>query len=164
MLDEVPVDMLMFSVNPGYDDQKGEYAKGSVKKRSDMDRRCEAEGTGISVMKPFSGGQMPDASISPFGKALIKYQCMQYAPDGPSVLTVLPGVSSVQQVEELLGLFEAGGEEKMQNVTAEERKAILGDGNVTMVLSLNDPGSTASKKVKLRNENVGEKAPAAKTV
>jgi len=34
VLDEVPVDMLMFSVNPGYDYQKGEYANGSVDERS----------------------------------------------------------------------------------------------------------------------------------
>ncbi len=108
VLDEVPVDMLMFSVNLGYDYQKGEYAKGSVEERSAIYRRCEAEGIGISVMKPFSGGQMLDASISPFGKALTKYQCIRYALDRPGVLTVLPGVSSVKQVEELLGFFESG--------------------------------------------------------
>lgn len=112
VLDEVPVDMLMFSVNPGYDYQKGEYAKGSVEERSAIYRRCEADGIGISVMKPFSGGQMLDASVSPFGKALTRYQCIQYALDRPGVLTVLPGVGSVKQVEELLGFFEAGEEEK----------------------------------------------------
>ncbi len=32
---------------------------------------------------------------------------------------------------------------KVQGVTADELKAILGDGDVTMVLSLNDPGGTA---------------------
>lgn len=53
VLDEVSVDMLMFSVNPGYDYQKGEYAKGSVDERSAIYSRCEKEGIGISVMKPF---------------------------------------------------------------------------------------------------------------
>lgn len=107
VLDEIPVDMLMFSVNPGYDYQKGEYAKGSVEERAAIYRRCQAEGIGISVMKPFSGGQMLDASLSPFGKALTPYQCMQYALDHPGVLTVLPGMSSAAQVEHLLGFFDA---------------------------------------------------------
>lgn len=112
VLDEAPVDMLMFSVNPGYDYQQGDYAKGSVEERAAVYRRCEAEGIGISVMKPFSGGQMLDASISPFGKALTQYQCIQYALDRPGVLTVLPGMGSVSQVEHLLGFFTASEEER----------------------------------------------------
>lgn len=116
VLNDAPVDMLMFSVNPGYDYQKGEYAKGSVDERMAIYHRCEAENIGISVMKPFSGGQLLDASLSPFGKALTTYQCMKYALDRPGVLTVLPGASSVKQVEELLGFFEASEEEKDYSV------------------------------------------------
>lgn len=112
VLDEAPVDMLMFSVNPGYDYQKGEYAKGSVEERAAIYRRCEAEGIGIAVMKPFSGGQLLDASLSPFGQALTQYQCMQYALDRPGVLTVLPGMNSVQQAEHLLGFFSATEQER----------------------------------------------------
>ncbi len=116
VLDETAVDMLMFSVNPGYDYQKGEYAKGSVDERSAIYHRCEAEGIGISVMKPFSGGQLLDASISPFGRLLTQYQCIQYALDRPGVLTVLPGMSNVKQVEHLLGFFEATEAEKDYSV------------------------------------------------
>lgn len=116
VLDEAPVDMLMFSVNPAYDYQKGQYAKGSVDERSAVYRRCEAEGIGISVMKPFSGGQLLDASLSPFGKALSKFQCLQYALDRPGVLTVLPGYGSAAQVEELLGFFEASEGERDYSV------------------------------------------------
>ena len=116
VLDDTAVDMLMFSVNPGYDYQKGDYAKGSVEERSAIYRRCEAEGIGISVMKPFSGGQLLDAAISPFGKALTQYQCIQYALDRPGVLTVLPGLSSVAQVEKLLGFFEAAEAERDYSV------------------------------------------------
>ena len=112
VLYDVPVDMLMFSVNPGYDYQKGEYAKGSVDERSAVYRRCEAEGIGISVMKPFAGGQLLDASLSPFGQALTQYQCIQYALDRPGVLTVLPGMSSVAQAEYLLKFFEISDAEK----------------------------------------------------
>ena len=116
VLDEASVDMLMFSVNPGYDYQKGDYAKGSVDERSAIYSRCETEGIGISVMKPFSGGQLLDAAISPFGKALTQYQCIQYALDRPGVLTVLPGMSSVAQVEHLLGFFGETEAEKDYSV------------------------------------------------
>jgi len=116
ILDEVPVDMLMFSVNPAYDYQKGTYGKGSVDERTAVYRRCETEGIGISVMKSFAGGQLLDASLSPFGKALTQYQCMQYALDRPGVLTVLPGMNSVAQAEHLLGFFEASEEEKDYSV------------------------------------------------
>ena len=112
VMDEVPVDMLMFSVNPGYDYQKGEYAKGTGEERAAIYRRCEAEGAGISVMKPFSGGQLLDAALSPFGQSLTQYQCMQYALDCPGVLTVLPGMGSVEQAEHLLQFFEAPDDEK----------------------------------------------------
>ncbi len=106
VLDEVAVDMLMFSVNPAYDYQQGEFGIGSVDERADVYRRCEAGNIGISVMKPFAGGQLLDGAISPFGQALTIYQCMQYALDRPGVLTVLPGMGSVEQLETLLKFFD----------------------------------------------------------
>ena len=99
--------MLMVSINPAYDYQKGEYAHGSVEERQEIYRRCEMEGIGISVMKPFSGGQLLDAALSPFGKALTPYQCLQYALDRPGGLTVLPGMSSAEDVEHILGYYDA---------------------------------------------------------
>ena len=107
IMDEAPVDMLMFSVNPAYDYGEGEYANGGVDERAEVYKRCEAAGVGISVMKPFSGGQLLDAKHSPFGKALSPYQCLQYALDKPGVLTVLPGAASVADVETLLAFFDA---------------------------------------------------------
>ena len=71
---------------------------GSEDERSAVYRRCEKEGIGISVMKPFSGGQLLDAKQSPFGKALTQYQCIRYCLDKPGILTVLPGAQSVQEV------------------------------------------------------------------
>lgn len=62
-------------------------------------------------MKLFSGGQLLDAFLSPFGKALTKYQCMKYAPDRPGILTVLPGASSVKQVDDFPDFFKASEEE-----------------------------------------------------
>ena len=102
IMDEAEIDMLMFSINPAYDYGQGEYANGSADERSMVYRRCEAEGVGISVMKPFSGGQLLSESQSPFGRALTQYQCIRYALDRPGVLTVLPGAQSLKEVETLL--------------------------------------------------------------
>ncbi len=112
VLSEAPVDMLMFSINPGYDYQKGEYGKGSVAERTAIYRRCEAEGIGISVVKPVSGGQLLVAKQSAVGQALSRFQCLQYALDRPGVLTVLPGASSVEQVEQLLAFLESSEAER----------------------------------------------------
>ena len=107
VLDTGLVDMLMFSINPAYDYQHGEYANGSAAQRSALYRRCQAEGVGVSVMKPYSGGQLLDAKTSPFGVALTDYQCLQYALDRPGVLTVLPGIRGKADLTRLLGFFDA---------------------------------------------------------
>lgn len=112
VLDTGLVDQLMFSINAGYDCQYGEYANGSASERMALYRHCEAEGIGISVMKPFSGGQLLNAESSPFGQALTSYQCIQYALDKPGVLTVLPGVRNKDDVKALLGFFEASAQER----------------------------------------------------
>lgn len=115
-LDTGLVDMLMFSINPCYDYQKGDYAIGSSDERMSLYRRCEKEGIGISVMKAFSGGQLLDERTSPFGKALTEYQCLQYALDKPGVLTGLPGLRDRKDLEKLLGFFDASDEEKDYSV------------------------------------------------
>ena len=115
-LDTGIIDQLMFSINPSYDYQHGEFAKGSASERMALYRRCETEGVGISVMKPFSGGQLLNAKTSPFGKAMTQYQCIQYALDKPGVLTVLPGVRNIEEVKQLLGFFDASFEERDYSV------------------------------------------------
>ena len=112
IMDDAPIDMLMFSVNPAYDYGQGEYAFGGVDERAEVYRRCEKEGVGISVMKPFSGGQLLDAKQSPFGKALTRYQCIRYCLDKPGVLTVLPGASNTEEVKQLLDFCNASEEER----------------------------------------------------
>ena len=112
VLDMGVIDLVMFSINPGYDYHHGEFAIGGVDERAALYRRCEAEGVGISVMKAFSGGQLLNAKTSPFGKALTEYQCIQYALDKPGVLTVLPGVRNRDDLRRILGFLDAAPEEK----------------------------------------------------
>lgn len=111
-LDTGLLDMVMFSINPGYDYHHGTYAKGNAAERMALYRRCEAEGVGISVMKAFSSGQLLDEKTSPFGKALTEYQCIQYALDKPGVLTVLPGIRGLEDIKKVLGFTQASPEEK----------------------------------------------------
>ena len=112
VLDTGLAEQLMFSINPAYDYQQGEYAIGSASERMDLYRRCEAEGIGISVMKPFSAGQLLDGRTSPFGRALTKVQCIQYALDKPGVLTVLSGIRGLQDMKEALAWLDASPEER----------------------------------------------------
>lgn len=116
VLDMGILDMLMFSINPGYDYRKGDYGIGDVEERMSLYRRCEKEGVGISVMKAFSGGQLLDAKTSPFGQTLTEYQCLQYALDKPGVLTVLPGIRGKADLDWILGFLEAEPGEKDYSV------------------------------------------------
>lgn len=111
ILDEVPVDQLMFSLNPAYDRGRGEFANGSADERGALCRRCAREGIGISVMKPFSGGQLLSAAQSPLGRALTARQCLRYALDTPGVLTAMCGVRNAADVHALLHVFDGPEEE-----------------------------------------------------
>lgn len=112
VLDMEILDMLMFSINPGYDYRHGEYAIGEVDERQALYRRCESLGVGISVMKAFSGGQLLSAETSPFHQALTEYQCIQYALDKPGVITVLPGVRNRADLQRILGFLQSSPEER----------------------------------------------------
>lgn len=116
ILDTGVIDQMMFSINAAYDYQHGDYAIGSASERMKLYRRCEAEGIGISVMKPYSGGQLLNDDTSPFGQALTPYQCIQYALDKPGVLTVLPGVRNKADIDALLGFLDASDEERDYSV------------------------------------------------
>lgn len=119
ILDTGLVDMMMFSINPAYDYRKGSYAIGEVAERAALYRECERMGVGISVMKPFAGGQLLDAKTSLFKRALTHAQCFQYALDRPAVLTVLPGVRNMQDLQTALGYVTVRPEERDYSVIGE---------------------------------------------
>lgn len=117
ILDEGVADMMMFSINPAYDLEQGdEYGIGTNAERAELLRRCQAEGVGVSVMKPFHGGKLLDAKTSPFRTAMTRYQCIQYALDRPGVLAVVPGIRGMDDLNALLGFCDAPAEEKDYSV------------------------------------------------
>lgn len=118
ILDDGGIDLMMFSINPAYDfdrsaaeDVIGEE-NGAPSERAALYRRCEAEGVGISVMKPFHAGKLLRAEASPFRRALTPSQCLQYALDRPGVLVALPGVRGPADLDALLAFADAGAAER----------------------------------------------------
>ena len=117
VLDTGVVDLMMFSVNPAYDLEQGdELGIGSTSERAALLRRCDAMGVGVSVMKPFFGGKLLEEKSSPFGVAMTRYQCVQYALDRPAVLAVVPGVRNLDDLNALLGFADAPDSEKDYSV------------------------------------------------
>ena len=112
VLDMGLIDMLMFSINPMYVYGHGDYSIGSGSERYQLYSRCEKEGVGISVMKPFNAGQLLDAKKSPFRQALTPAQCIQYALDRPAVLTVMQGAANIGELSQNLAYLDAAPEER----------------------------------------------------
>lgn len=112
LLDMGVLDVVMFSINPAYDYRHGEYAYGDVDEREALYRRCQKERVGITVMKPFGGGQLLNAGLSPFKQSLTETQCIQYALDKPGVLNVLPGIRDHADLERVLAYLTASPEER----------------------------------------------------
>lgn len=111
------VDMFMFSINPVYDYTNAGYGEtGNAEERMDMYREAEKRGIGITVMKPFAGGQLLSRRQSPLGIQLSRTQCIQYALDKPGVMCVLPGVGSVNDVKEILRYYNSSAEERDYSV------------------------------------------------
>jgi len=115
-LDMGIIDVVMFSINPLYDCGKGDYGFGENAERHELYCRCQKEGVAITVMKAYSGGQLLDAAKSPFGAALTKNQCLQYALDKPAVISVLPGCGNVDELNDTMRYFEATDEERDYSV------------------------------------------------
>ena len=116
VLDMGILDMMMFSINPMYDYGQGDYSIGSSSERYQLYRRCEKEGVGISVMKPFNAGQLLDAKKSPFGCALTPAQCIQYALDRPAVISVMQGAGNIEQLKNNLTYLDSSKEKRDYSV------------------------------------------------
>ena len=120
------IDVIMFSVNPCYDLQPASedcedlwddaaYAKKLINmdpEREKLYATCQSLGVAITVMKPFGGGDLLDAELSPAGKALTPVQCLHYALTRPAVATVCCGAHTVEQFKASLAYETATPAEK----------------------------------------------------
>ena len=120
------LDVLMFSVNPCYDLQPADedveqlwnpdkYTGALVNmdpERQQLYEECQQRGVAITVMKPFGGGDLLDAKLSPAGVALTPYQCMQYALDRPGVASLMCGARTVEELQDCIGYLDAPQAEK----------------------------------------------------
>ena len=114
------MDLCMFSINPMYDyTDVSDYGKGKASERAELYRLFEAKGCAVTVMKAFAGGQLLDAKASPFGVALTHAQCIQYALDRPGVVSVLPGVRGLADLEQILSYFDSTPQERDYSVLAD---------------------------------------------
>ncbi len=115
------IDVLMFSVNPCYDLQpasedveelwaRRNYAAPLLNmdpERQKLYETCQRLEVGITVMKAFGGGDLLSDSLSPAGKALTAFQCLQYALDRPGVSCVMSGARSLEDLKKSAAFEEA---------------------------------------------------------
>ena len=89
VLDTGMIDMMMFPLNPAYNLECGdEYGIGTANERAALLRRAQTKGVGVSVMKPFHGGQLLSAKTSPFRQALTKNQYIRYCQPCPAGIDI----------------------------------------------------------------------------
>ena len=124
-IEEGTLEVLMFSVNPCYDLQPANedveeiwadrnYAAQLTNMDPDRQRlyeTCQRKGVGITVMKPFAGGELL-GSNQIAGVSLTVNQCISYALSRPGVATVLAGAHCVEELEKSAAYCSASAEEK----------------------------------------------------
>lgn len=106
------IDVFMLSLNAAYDFEPYRNKLALSQERADLYRECQKRGVGITVMKPYGGGQLLNSETSPFHKAMTIPQCIQYALDRPAVLSCLPGVRSLVDLQGVLKYYDASAEER----------------------------------------------------
>lgn len=120
------VDVVMFSINPCYDllpasedveELWNEKNYENVLLNMDPERQsfyeeCQRRGVGITVMKAFGGGDLLDGELSPAGKALNVFQCLNYALTRPAAASVMAGARTLEDLRKSIAYEEASEEEK----------------------------------------------------
>ena len=120
------IELLMFSINPAYDmfgsmGDIEEYRKedaydgqmfGLNPQRAELYETCANNGTALTVMKGFAGGNLLDSETSPFGVALTPVQCIHYCLEQKGVSSIFVGVKTVDELLESLKYCDASDAEK----------------------------------------------------
>ena len=128
------VDVILFSLNPAFDlkaptenideffvDVYEEDLSGIDPVRARFYQVCEREGVAITVMKPFAGGRLLDASTSQFGAALTPVQCIHYCLDKPGVAAVMCGYTTPEHVRQAVRYNSVPVGTDLQPATEEEK-------------------------------------------
>ncbi|MEE1151188.1 MAG: aldo/keto reductase [Methanobrevibacter sp.] len=120
------IELLMFSINPAFDmfgamEDIEEYRKedaydndfSSINPlRAEIYELCEKNGTALTVMKGFAGGNLLADDTSPFGVALTPVQCIHYSLEQKGVSSIFVGVKTVDELNESLKYCTASEAEK----------------------------------------------------
>lgn len=120
------IELLMFSINPAFDmfgtmEDIEEYRKEDAydrefsslnPKRAELYELCEKNGTALTVMKGFAGGNLLSDETSPFGVSLTPVQCIHYCLEQKGVSSIFVGVKTVAELEESLKYCNASDDEK----------------------------------------------------
>jgi hypothetical protein len=120
------IELLMFSMNPAFDmfgamGDIEEYRKDDAydgefssinPKRAELYELCQKNGTALTVMKGFAGGNLLSDETSPFGVALTPVQCIHYALSQKGVSSIFVGVKTVNELAESLKYCDAGDDER----------------------------------------------------
>ncbi|MEG1497140.1 MAG: aldo/keto reductase [Clostridiales bacterium] len=136
------LDVLMFSINPGYDlekhdvdiytllsPEKDEKKEWSIDpERQKLYITCEEMGVGINVMKTLGAGTLLSAESSPFAKALSPTQCINYALNRPGVASVILGFKNTEEIKEALKYLNATEEEKSYSHIFTGQDGIIANG------------------------------------
>lgn len=127
LLDKGCFDLFMISENLAEDFDIKDGNLNLNKARHELFTRCQKEGVSITTMKTFLGGKLLNESTSPLGIKFSPYQCIKYNLDRPAIVSCLTGISSFDNLVEILNYYEASDEEKDYS--------ILGDIKVDSIKS-----------------------------
>ncbi len=120
------IDVIMFSINPCYDllpasedveelwnERNYEHTLLNMDpERQKLYEECQRRGIGITVMKAFGGGDLLNKELSPAGKELNVFQCLNYALTRPAAASVMAGARTLEDLKKSIAYEYAKEEER----------------------------------------------------
>lgn len=120
------IDVIMFSINPCYDllpasedveelwnEKNYEHTLLNMDpERQKLYEECQRRGIGITVMKAFGGGDLLNKELSPAGKELNVFQCLNYALTRPAAASVMAGARTLEDLKKSIAYEYAKEEER----------------------------------------------------
>ncbi len=123
------IDVIMFSINPAFDaaghisssktEEEVKSIQQDIRERRRLDdaadrrtlyQHCEDEGVALVAMKPFAGGWLTNPEM--FSPPPTSLQCLSYTLAQPGVAAAVPGISTMEELEDVLTWDTASASEK----------------------------------------------------